>query len=284
MFNFIKLILLIISITLASCGGGKPSALVFKTTTAPAGSNSLQEELDIIAKKRADFELEKLRTLKEISSEAKTSFEEVKDIFTNKCMNCHDSNFKLPFYGRIFEGINPVTKHQVDGLKAFNFAGGYPFNVKGNSQQISMLKAIRNSIVVKSMPLKSFTVVYPKKKINSEDEKRILAWVDPLISRIEDYESKFNSQTGVGIEVQAAKILELKCFRCHANGNARGGFGGMENTEELLKSKYVSKSNPELSKLFKTISDGEMPPNRQDSLSAVEQYVIRDWLEKVLNK
>ena len=73
----------------------------------------------------------------------------------------------------------------------------------------------------------------------------------------------------------------MKCFRCHANGNARGGFGGMENTEGLLKSKYVSKDNPEQSKIFTTVRDGEMPPNKMDSLSVEEQYVVRDWLEKV---
>ncbi len=283
MYNRIKILLLVSSITLASCGGGKSSALIFKTTSLPPSSIGLEAELNIIAKKRADFEIEKKRTLKELSDDAKTSFADVRDILTNKCMNCHDSNFKLPFYGRIFESINPVTKHQVEGLAAFNFAEGYPFGIKGNPQQVSNLKALRNSIVTKSMPLKSFTVVYPKKKINEEDEKRLLAWIDPLINKIEDYELKFNSVSGQNIEAQAAKVLETKCFRCHANGNARGGFGGMEKTEELLKSKYVSKTNPDSSKIFKTIQSGEMPPNKADSLTAEEQYVIKDWLEKILN-
>ena len=77
MYNRIKILLLVSSITLASCGGGKSSALIFKTTSLPPSSIGLQTELDIIAKKRADFEIEKKRTLKELSDDAKTSFADV---------------------------------------------------------------------------------------------------------------------------------------------------------------------------------------------------------------
>lgn len=259
-----------------SCGGGNQSKLIFKD--AAQTQNTLKIDQKNIDKKRADFVFEKARVWKEINDDAKVSFESVKDIFTNKCMNCHDSNFKLPLYGRVFEKINPVHKHQVDGLKSFNFAEGFPFQAQGNPPQVAILKSIRSSIIERTMPIKSFTMVYPKKKIDEEDEKRILAWIDPIIEKIESYEVTFNS-VNQDIGSLAHKILEMKCFRCHANGNARGGFGGMENTEVLLNGKYVSKENPEQSKIFTTVRDGQMPPNKMETLSAEEQYVIRDWLQ-----
>jgi uncharacterized membrane protein len=129
------------------------------------------------------------------------------------------------------------------------------------------------------MPIKVYTKVYPKRKINDEDEKQILAWVNTTIEKMELFEIKYNSGNQ-NIEALAAKILETKCFRCHANGNDRGGFGGMENTDKLLNGKYVSKGNPEDSELYTSVRDREMPPKKTESLSPEEQYVIRDWLIK----
>lgn len=266
-------------IIITSCGGGKQSNLLFKDRTQ-SQTSTLKTDLDNIEKKRAEFAMEKARVWEEINNDAKATFENVKDVFTNKCMNCHDSSFKLPFYGRILEKINPVTKHQVEGLKSFNFAEGFPFQAQGNPPQIAILKSIKNSITERTMPIKSFTTVYPKKKINEEDEKIILSWIDPIIEKIDNYEVKYNS-ANLNLDSQAHKILEMKCFRCHASGNARGGFGGMENTEALIKGKYVSPGNPEQSQIFTTVRDGKMPPSKLETLSAEEQYVIRDWLEKV---
>lgn len=262
----------------SSCGRNQQSQLIFKDSVST--QNTLIADKLLLEKKRAEFALEKARVWKEINDDAKKSFEGIRKVFNYKCMNCHDASYKLPLYGKIFEGINPVHKHQVEGLKALNFEKGYPFLALGNPPQISILKAIRNSVVEKTMPLKSFTFVYPKKKINEEDENIILAWVDPIIEKINDYEIKYNL-IDANLDTRAHSILEAKCFRCHANGNTRGGFGGMEDTEKLLNGKYVSKDNPEQSQIFTTIRDGEMPPSKMDALTAEEQYVIRDWLESV---
>lgn len=267
-------------LAVTSCGSGHQSKLIFKDSVQD--QNTLIADNENLERRRLEFAAEKIRVWKEINEEAKSSFKDVKEIFKNKCMNCHDSSYKLPLYGRIFDSINPVHKHQVEGLKAFNFVNGYPFQVPGNPPQISILKAIRSSITERTMPIKSFTIVYPKKKINKEDEKIILAWIDPVIANLQDYEIRYNS-IDLNLDAKAKNIFEMKCFRCHANGNNRGGFGGMENTEKLLKSKYVSKEAPEQSMIFTEVRDGKMPPNKIDKLSAEEQYVIRDWLES-LNK
>lgn len=274
---FLQLLSLVI---LASCGGGKKGKLAFNDYYETANELKVEQQKtnDKYLQDKKDFAIEKIKVWKEINDEAKDSFADVRDIFNKKCISCHDINFKLPFYGNILTGINPVHKHQEDGLKALNFGNGFPFTAQGNPPPIALVKAIRNSVVERSMPIKVFTVVYPKKKINDEDEKRILAWADSVIQKFQDYETKYNT-LDQKVDVRAKKILEMKCFRCHANGNARGGFGSMENYDSLLNGKYVSKDSPEDSKLFTIVRDGKMPPNKQDKLSAEEQYTIRDWIQ-----
>jgi len=199
-------------------------------------------------------------------------------LFDQKCMNCHNADFKLPLYGRIFSKINPVKKHQEDGLKSLDYSEAYPFKANGNPPQIALLKSIRSAFIEKTMPLKSFTIVYPSKKINHEDEQLLLNWIEPLIDKLEKYEVKYNT-IDTSIPGKAKKVLELKCFRCHANGNNRGGFSGMENTIELLKSKYIDLNSIDKSKLYESLSSGEMPPSRLEVLTNEEVNDVRAWLE-----
>lgn len=235
----------------------------------------LQEEL-----KRKQFREEKIQVEKNLLNEAKSSFNSVKDLFDQKCMNCHDGNFKLPLYGRIFPGINPVHKHQVDGLKALDYADGFPFKAQGNPLQLALLKSIKNSFATKTMPLKSFTAIYPKKKINSEDQMRINKWIDPLIQQFEDFEVRYNS-VDLDLSAKAQKVLELKCFRCHANGNDKGNFGGMESVPLLVEKNYLKPGNPEESKIYQSIRDLSMPPNKLDALTTDEIYAIRDYIDQL---
>lgn len=252
-----------------------------------------QEEIDANQRKadairaqeesRRQFLLEKKMALATIEKDARETFEDVKPLFMNKCFDCHDANTKLRFYARVFPNVNPLFKHQENGLKALDFSGTYPLKAQGNPPQLSLLKSIRNVVMDRSMPLKSYRFVYRSKAINDEDEEKILAWVDPLIQRLEDYESKYE-QTSDDITAEAHKILEQKCFRCHANGNAKGGFGEMEQTEKLLAGKYVNSTDPVKSKLYTITVSGEMPPNSRDSLSDKELFTLQEWLIEATQK
>lgn len=227
---------------------------------------------------RVSFQLEKNRVWVDINTEARESFKGIHDIVQNKCSSCHDSTVNLPFYGKIFRQINPVNQHQVDGLKSLDFGKGYPFVAKGNPPQIAVLKAIKTAVLERSMPIKMFTAVYPSKKINDDDEKRIIDWIDPVVEKLQDYDLKYNV-SDASIATQAKKILELKCFRCHANGNNKGNFGDMEKTDEMLKGKYVNLVDPDQSRLLTKIIQGKMPPSKLEALTAEETNTVRDWLD-----
>lgn len=245
--------------------------------------NLTQEEQDILKAKAEEQERVKLEFLAEkklvaekIVEDANIGYQELRPLLKQKCFDCHDSGTRLPFYGRIFERRNPIAHHQVDGLKALDFGGGYPFTAKGNPPQISLLKAIRNSAETRSMPIKIYRAFYPRRKITQSDEERILAWVNPLITRLEEFTLKY--ETVAGPSSVARQIFEQKCFRCHANGNAKGGFGDMEKTPVLLSGKFIDLKDPVGSILYQEVEKGSMPPSKRDRLTVDELSGIREWL------
>ncbi len=245
--------------------------------------NITQEELDFQKAKEELREREKLEflavkklTAEAIVTDANAGFEELKPLLKQKCFDCHDSGTKLPFYGRIFRSRNPVAHHQEDGLKALDFGNGYPFKAQGNPPQIALLKAIRDSVEERSMPIKIYRTFYPRRKITQSDAEKILAWVNPLISRLEDFTLKY--ETVVEPAAIARQLFEQKCFRCHANGNNQGGFGDMEKTPVLISGKFVDLKDPEGSKLYEEMEQGTMPPSKRERLTTDELASIRDWL------
>ena len=277
---------------LTSCSNSKgTSALSFSDSVEVKKEElSHREALEIEKKKaqeeaKAKFLEDKKVTWVEINEDAKETFKAVSPILENKCYSCHDANTKLPLYGKIFKGINPVSKHQVEGLKALDLSKGFPFQAQGNPPTVSLLKSIKNAFIEKTMPIKAYTFFYPHKKITAEDQKALIDWIDPVIQNFEEYEVNFNTvQETTDVTVQATKILEMKCYQCHANSNHRGSFGDMENTAALLKSKYINLDKPEDSKLFASVATFKMPPSKLDKLTVDELNTVRDWLDSEAKK
>ena len=76
----------------------------------------------------------------------------------------------------------------------------------------------------------------------------------------------------------------MKCFRCHANGNDKGGFKDMQNFPKLLASKYVNLEEPDKSLLYTTALNYDMPPDVSDILSTKELDTLLFWLEDEARK
>jgi nitrate/TMAO reductase-like tetraheme cytochrome c subunit len=236
-----------------------------------------QEEL-----RQIQFEEEKREAWKGIVLLANESFKEIQPLFSKKCFDCHDSSRRLPFYGRILPRINPVNAHQREGLEALDMVDIFPMKAKGKTDQLSLLKAIKNSAIEKTMPLKSYTFVYRKRKLNTEDQEKIQAWVEPLIEQIKVYRDVYESEFDDGsFRFKARKVFEAKCFRCHANGVSKGGFGEMENLEKLKNSFYVDLEDPEASELYTIVQSGEMPTNPRERLTVEELSYVLEWIKEV---
>lgn len=212
---------------------------------------------------------------------AKESFASVKEIVQKKCSDCHDSRVKLPFYGRVLPRVNPVNKHQKEGLIALDFKESYPLLAKGDPPQLALLKAIKASVLDRSMPLKSYLIVYPWRRITKKNAKKLLDWVNPLIEeheRIsEKYQPLFEAQTP---KAKVERLFSLKCLRCHGNGNNRGGLGGLEDLEAVAKNpKLINTDEPPLSNIYKVCESGEMPTDPRERLTPEELATLLEWIE-----
>ena len=277
------------SIVLYSCGKNQKSALIFsdhkesqivKPIVIPI---VIPEQVDDALIKRKKYLEDKKVAFEKITTDGKETFKNLHGLLQSKCFACHDANTKLPIYGNILKKINPVNLHRVNGLKALDFSKGYPLIANGNPPQISLLKAIRSAVTNRTMPLKAYTFVFPSKKIKKGDQDIILDQLNLLISEIEDYEDRYNSEDK-SLPAMAQKILENKCYRCHANGNNKGGFGEMENSQKLLNSKYVNLNSIDHSLIYEVVEKSEMPPSKLDSLTSEELSVVRDWLDQESKK
>jgi len=224
--------------------------------------------------------LEKELAWKTIVVEAVDSFSEIESTVQKKCFACHDAKTKTPIYGRVFTRVNPIYHHQQDGIKALDFSQKFPLIAKGNPSQIALLKAIRNEVLDRTMPIKAYTSVYRKRKINQTDEEKILAWTDPLIEKLEEFEKRFDVSQ-LDVNSQMTKVFEQKCFRCHANGNDRGNFGEMQDVKKLVKGKFVNMQNPLDSAIYKLSVSKKMPPNPRDALEDQELLLLGEWLERL---
>ena len=274
--------LLLITYLLFSCSldkGKDKSPLNFNIkdsetaqTNVDSGNNDAEDIEELTPKEQLQkIEDDKKLEWERIIVEAKLSFEPIRELTSKKCFDCHNSNRDLPFYGRILPRYNPVTKHQVDGLKALDMAEIFPLKAQGEPTQLSLLNALKSSVLDRTMPLKSYKIFYPSRKIKDEDEQRFLDWVDPLIEKIENFEEKYNDLYAANdLKSRATKIVQAKCLRCHGNGVSKGGFGGMENFESL--------SDAETSLIYSVSESGEMPPDQRMRLTADELQLLKDYI------
>src|SRR5262245_9542294 len=79
----------------------------------------------------------------------------------------------------------------------------------------------------------------------------------------------------------AAKIvLEKTCARCHANGQAEGGFGFVLDVKQLVERKQVIAGGSAKSRLFKQVQSGAMPPeDEKPRPTADEIAAVKAWID-----
>jgi serine/threonine-protein kinase len=78
----------------------------------------------------------------------------------------------------------------------------------------------------------------------------------------------------------AKAVLEKNCARCHANGQAEGGFGFVLDAKQLVERKKVIAGNSTKSRLFKKVQSGEMPPEDEKPRPTAEDIAaLKAWIE-----
>jgi len=252
----------------------------------------LLQRIELLERKKEDWE--------EIIVEGLENFKIIEPIFKNKCYACHDSDRGLPWYGKPFKERNSVYHHYIDGIAALDFSTKFPLTSKGTNNQVALLNGIKNAVLDETMPLKVYTRFYPRRKITPQDKMAVKYWVEPLVEKIEAWEQKYiynledkplftikecdeNPTPMPQIDLQASRrkvdrVFSAKCFRCHANGVSKGGFGDMHDLEKLKSSTFVNLREPDLSDLYLISQSGEMPPSARDRLTNEEVQIILEWI------
>jgi len=78
----------------------------------------------------------------------------------------------------------------------------------------------------------------------------------------------------------AKAVLEKTCARCHANGQAEGGFNFVLDAKQLVERKRVIAGDSAKSRLFKKVQSGEMPPeDEKPRPTADEIAALKAWID-----
>src|SRR5262245_50498485 len=82
------------------------------------------------------------------------------------------------------------------------------------------------------------------------------------------------------LAVAARAVLEKTCARCHANGQAEGGFNFVLDAKQLVERKRVIAGDSAKSRLFKKVQSGEMPPeDEKPRPTADEIAALKAWID-----
>ena len=257
--------------------------------------DELLARIELLEKKKEDWD--------EIVAEGLENFKIIEPILKKKCYACHDSDRGVPWYGKPFKERNSVYHHYIDGVAALDFSTKFPLSSKGSNNQVALLNGIKNAVLDETMPLKVYTRFYPRRKITPQDKMAVKYWVEPLVEKIEAWEQRYiydlediplftvkdcdenqeDQPENPEVDLEAARkkvtrVFSAKCFRCHANGVSKGGFGGMHDLEAMANSKFVDLETPDFSELYMVSESGEMPPSSRDRLTSEEVQTILEWI------
>src|SRR5262249_8136508 len=78
----------------------------------------------------------------------------------------------------------------------------------------------------------------------------------------------------------AEGVLQRNCARCHANGQAEGGFNFILDARQLVEKKKVVAGKSAESRLYKKVKAGEMPPeDEKPRPTPVDIAAIKAWID-----
>ncbi|MGE4234100.1 MAG: heme-binding domain-containing protein [Bacteriovoracia bacterium] len=99
----------------------------------------------------------------------------IKPIFQKKCMDCHSSNTRYPWYHKL-PGVKQMMEADIREAKEhMDMTGDFPF--KGHGTPESDLKAIAEALENDSMPPFRYRLMHWDSKLTEEEKKIILEWV-----------------------------------------------------------------------------------------------------------
>ena len=101
--------------------------------------------------------------------------ENVQQILSNACLDCHSNNTNYPWYDKIAPVSWMVKKHIAEGKNELNFSDWGKFDAY---DKIVALEDIRQEVEQKTMPLKGYVAMHKEAKLTEEHVAALFAWID----------------------------------------------------------------------------------------------------------
>ncbi len=100
--------------------------------------------------------------------------EDVHQILTGKCYDCHSNNTRYPWYFNVQPIGWWLAAHVHDGKEHLNFSEFKTYDAKERTHQFEEIMEV---VEDRSMPLKAYIWLHPESRLSDQDESTIRAWI-----------------------------------------------------------------------------------------------------------
>lgn len=98
----------------------------------------------------------------------------VQELLTNSCYDCHSDNTNYPWYSHIQPGAWLMASHIKEGKSVLNFSHFGNLSIR---KQRSKLQGMINQIKDDAMPISSYTFIHQNAKLSISDKKVLIRWM-----------------------------------------------------------------------------------------------------------
>ncbi|MEZ4741063.1 MAG: heme-binding domain-containing protein [Bdellovibrionota bacterium] len=104
----------------------------------------------------------------------------IKQIFQEKCYNCHSNQTKYPWYYPI-PGIRQLIDHDIkDALEHLDFTNDFPFAGHGTPKED--LEELIEVVDEDSMPPWQYLIMHRDHKLSSDEKNDIILWAESSLN------------------------------------------------------------------------------------------------------
>lgn len=105
--------------------------------------------------------------------------ERINRIFDKSCNDCHTPYTRIPLYGHVFPVTLYLQDHVEEAQAELNFVKWNEFTLK---RQLRKAEEIIEQIDNGDMPPKSYLLLHPDAKLNSEDISELKKWSEKILN------------------------------------------------------------------------------------------------------
>ena len=111
--------------------------------------------------------------------------ENIRQTLNTKCADCHSSESRLPFYGRI-PPVSWLVQHDIkEGREHLDLASWQTYT---QEQKLDLLNRIATEAKTGQMPPRTYTFVHRGARLTTDEQQAVYAWAKAERRRIKEAE------------------------------------------------------------------------------------------------